>query len=129
VIDPLPASRPWKLRASPTTSNRPVASFASLSATSLASEPVLSSITRSSGSGARPARRSPSARTGSDSIHEFRWMTSSSDARIAAAIRGWLCPMVEQIWPEVKSRMRRPSVVSTHAPDARATVSGAKPPA
>jgi hypothetical protein len=128
VIDPLPASSTWKLRASPTTSNRPVASFASLTATSLASEPVVRSITRSSGSGARHASRSPSARTGSDSIHEFRCTTSSSDARIAAAIRGWLCPTVEQIWPEVKSRMRRPSVVSTHAPDARA-VSDAKPPA
>jgi hypothetical protein len=100
-----------------------------LTATSFASEPVFSSITRSSGSGARPASRSPSARTGSESIHEFRWTTSSSDPRIAAPIRGWLWPIVEQIWPDVKSRMRRPSVVSIQAPDARATVSGAKPPA
>src|SRR3954469_3077471 len=70
VIDPLPASRPGDVRARPTTSNRPVESFASLTATSLASEPVLSSITRSSGSGARPASRSPSASTGSGGLPE-----------------------------------------------------------
>src|SRR5581483_7034533 len=101
-------------------------SFAILSATSLTSEPVFSSIERSSGAGTRLASRSASASTGSDSIHELRCTTSSSERRIASEIRGWLCPIVEQIWPEVKSSTRFPSVVSTQEPSARATTKGAK---
>ena len=42
---------------------------------------------------------------------------------------GWLWPRVEQIWPEVKSRIRLPEAVSTHAPSARAIGSGANDPA
>src|SRR5581483_1778316 len=125
----MPDRRPWKLRVSPTTSNRPVCSFASLSATSFASEPVLRRIERSSGAGTRPARRSASASTGSESIHELRCTTSSSDRLIASLIRGWLCPIVEQIWPDVKSRTRLPSAVSTQAPSARATTKGENPAA
>ena len=103
--------------------------LAIFSATSFASVPVLRSSTRSSGSGKSPTSRSPSARTGSESIHEFRWTTSSSAERTAAAMRGWLCPRVEQIWPDVKSRIRLPEAVSTHAPSARAIGSGANDPA
>jgi len=106
-----------------------VKSLASLSATSFASDPVFRSITRSSGGGKRPASRSASASTGSESIHEFRCETVSRLSLMACAIRGWLWPRVEQIWPDVKSRIRRPSVVSTQAPWARATTNGAKPPA
>jgi hypothetical protein len=40
-----------------------------------------------------------------------------------------LWPSVEQIWPDVKSRIRRPEAVSIHAPSARAIGSGAKDPA
>ncbi len=113
----------------PTTSKRPVCILAIFSATSFASVPVLRSRTRSSGAGKSPTSRSPSASTGSESIHEFRWTTSSSAERTAAAMRGWLCPSVEQICPEVKSRMRLPLAVSTQAPSARAIGSGAKEPA
>ena len=52
-----------------------------------------------------PTSRSSSASTGSESIHEFRWTTSSSAERTAAAMRGWLWPSVEQICPDVKSRI------------------------
>ena len=44
-------------------------------------------------------------------------------------MRGWLWPSVEQIWPDVKSRIRLPYAVSTQAPSARAIGSGAKEPA
>jgi hypothetical protein len=86
-------------------------------------------MTFSSGGGRSETSRSASASTGSESIHELRWTTSSTAWRIAAAIRGWLWPSVEQIWPEVKSSTRWPSAVSTHAPSARSTTKGAKPPA
>ena len=128
LTDAIPERSPWKERVRPTTSHRPLTILASLSATSFASEPVFRSITRSS-PGTSPASRSPSASTGSASIHEFRCETVSRLARIASPMRGWLCPSVEQIWPDVKSRIRRPSVVSTQAPSARATVKGANPPA
>ena len=62
-------------------------------------------------------------------IHELRWMTSRSERSIASTMRGWLWPSVELICPEVKSRIRSPSVVSTQAPSALATTNGAKSPA
>ena len=95
--DAIPDRSPWKLRVSPTISQRPVCIFASLSATSFASDPVFRSITRSSGAGTSPASRAASASTGSESIHELRCETVSRLSRIAAAIRGWLWPSVEQI--------------------------------
>ena len=111
----------------PTTSQRPVCIFAILSATSFASVPVLRSSTVERRR-EEPDEPLPSASTGSESIHEFRWTTSSSAERTAAAMRGWLWPSVEQICPDVKSRIRLPEAVSTHAPSARAIGSGARSP-
>jgi len=98
------------------------------SAASIPSPPVESSITRRSGSGSVPTRRSASASTGSDSIQELRWSTSRQAASIAATTRGWLCPTVAQIWPAVKSSTLWPSTSSTNDPDARVTTPSTKAP-
>jgi len=66
------------------------------------SPPVESNITRRSGSGSVPTRRSASASTGSDSIHELRCSTSRQAASIAAIARRWLCPTVAQICGEIE---------------------------
>ena len=123
-----PAVTPCQLRVSAATSKRPLESLAMRSAASIPSPPVESSITRRRGSGSVPTRRSASASTGSDSIHELRCSTSRQAASIAATTRGWLCPTVAQIWPAVKSSTRCPSTVSTNDPDARATTPSTKSP-
>ena len=66
--------------------------------------------------------------TGGESIHELRWMTSSSACLTASATRGWLWPIVAQIWPAVKSSTRRPDAVSRYEPLARTIGSGQKSP-
>jgi hypothetical protein len=63
--------------------------------------------------------------TSSDSIHELRWRTRSQASRMAWVILGWLCPIVEQIWPLVKSRYLFPSWSQIHDPSARLTTNGA----
>src|SRR5579875_3567566 len=111
----------------PTISKRPVCILAMRNAISLASAPVFTRMTLFSEAGTRRTSRSASSSTGCESIQELRWMTVSRDCCTASTMRGWLCPFVEQIWPEVKSRIRCPSVVSSHAPEARATMNGANP--
>ena len=69
-----------------------------------------------------------SSSTGGESIHELRWITSSSARRIASATRGWLWPIVAQIWPAVKSRTRLPSSITMKEPDADLTRPGANGP-
>jgi len=114
---------PCQLRVSDTTSKPPVASLAMRTAASLASPPVLRNIERSSPAGISAATRSASASTGSDSMPELRWTAAPRARWTASTMRGWLWPIVAQIWPEVKSRTRRPSTVSSHDPDARAITS------
>ena len=97
-------------------------------ATSTDSPPVERNIARSSGGGSVASSASASSSTGGESIHELRWMTSSSARRMAAVTRGWLWPMVAQIWPAVKSRMRRPAAVSTNEPAARTISSSENAP-
>ena len=46
----------------------------------------------------------------------YRWTTRSPASRIASRIAGWLWPSVAHIWPDVKSRIRRPSAVSSQLP-------------
>ncbi len=46
---------------------------------------------------------------------------------MASTMRGWLCPIVLQIWPLVKSRMRFPWRSQTQLPSARSTRKGANP--
>jgi hypothetical protein len=98
------------------------------SAASIDSPPVERNIARSSGAGSVAISAPASSSTGGESIHEFRCTTSSSARRTASATCGWLWPTVAQIWPAVKSRIRRPSAVSTKEPDARTIRSGAKAP-
>jgi len=93
------------------TSNRPVCSLAIRTAASIDSPPVDRNMARSSPGGSVATSASASSSTGGESIHEFRCETSASALRTAAPTRGWLWPIVAQIWPAVKSRMRRPSSV------------------
>ena len=92
-----PPVNPCQLRVSEATSNRPVLSFAMRTATSIDSPPVDRNIARSSGRGSVSSSASASSSTGGESIHELRWITSSSDRRMADVTRGWLCPTVAQI--------------------------------
>ena len=126
-MDATPAVSPWKLWPSPTISKRPVASLARRIATSFDSDPVLSTMTLSSGAGSRSARRSARRMTSSESIQLLRWRTRSHASRMASTMRGWLWPIVLQIWPLVKSRMRLPARSQTQLPCARCTMNGANP--
>ena len=47
---------------------------------------------------------------------------------MASTTRGWLWPIVAQIWPAVKSSTRLPSSISMKEPDADLTRPGAKGP-
>ena len=123
-----PPVRPCQERVNDATSKRPVCSLAMRTATSIDSPPVESRMVRSSPAGNVPTSASAKSSTGGDSIHEFRWITLSSERRIASPTRGWLWPMVAQIWPAVKSRMRRPSAVVTHEPSASTMRSSTKSP-
>ncbi len=95
--------------AKPTTSQPPVTSLAMRSAASLDSAPVLSSRQRSSPGGVASARRVASSTTGRDSMPLNRWSSVWIDSVTTAAISGWEWPSSALIWPEVKSRMPRPS--------------------
>jgi hypothetical protein len=97
-------------------------------ATSTDSPPVERNIARSSGGGSVAISASARSSTGGESIQEFRWMTSSSECRMASVTRGWLWPTVAQIWPAVKSSTRLPPAVSSQEPRARTTRSSAKAP-
>ena len=48
--------------------------------------------------------------------------------RTTSTISGWLWPMMALIWPEQKSRMRRPSASHMKLPCARWAMIGAKSP-
>ena len=47
---------------------------------------------------------------------------------MASTTRGWLCPIVAQIWPAVKSSTRLPSSSSRKEPDADLTMPGENGP-
>jgi len=94
-----------------TTSKRPVTSFAIRIAASLASAPVVSSRTFSSGSGSDSASRRDSVTTGRDSMPLNRWSRSATARCTVATISGWEWPRMALICPEVKSRILRPSAV------------------
>jgi hypothetical protein len=51
----------------------------------------------------------------------------SQASRMASTILGWLCPIVEQIWPLVKSRYLFPSWSQIHDPSARLPRTGRTP--
>ena len=123
-----PAVTPCQLRVSATTSNFPLDSFAIRSAASFASPPVERNIARSSGAGSVARSRSASEITGGDSDQEFRCMTSRQARSMASTTRGWLWPIVAQIWPAVKSSTRLPSSISMNEPEADLTRPGAKGP-
>ncbi len=123
-----PAVTPCQLRVSPTTSNLPENSFDIRSAASFASAPVERNIARSSGAGSVATSRSASDSTGGDSDHELRCMTSRHARSIASTTRGWLWPMVAQIWPAVKSSTRLPSSISRNDPEADLTMPGENGP-
>ena len=123
-----PAVTPCQLRVSAITSNRPEKSFDIRSAASFASAPVDRNIVRSSGAGSVASSRSASESTGCDSDHEFRCITSRHALSIASTTRGWLWPIVAQIWPAVKSSTRLPSSISRKEPEADLTMPGEKGP-
>ncbi|GED11837.1 hypothetical protein CCE02nite_38360 [Cellulosimicrobium cellulans] len=97
-------------------------------AASFDSAPVVRSRTFSSGSGSVPAIRRARSTTGRESIPEKRWSSVPIWLRTVSTIAGWLCPRIALIWPDVKSRTRRPSAVVTKLPDALSTISGVNGP-
>ena len=123
-----PAVTPCQLRVSATTSNFPLNSFDIRSAASFASAPVDRNIARSSGAGRVATRRSASESTGGESDHELRCITSRQARSIASTTRGWLCPIVAQICPAVKSSTRLPFSSSRNEPDADLTMPGENGP-
>jgi hypothetical protein len=118
----MPCQEPVK----PTTSNLAVESFASLSAASFASPPVLRKSDFERPGGSIWAMRWDSATTGGLSMPLKRWSAPSHASRIASTMRGWLWPRVAHIWPEVKSRISRPSVSQIRMPRALAMRRGTK---
>ena len=103
-------------------------SLAIRTATSIDSPPVERNIARASEGGSVATSARARSSTGGESIQALRWMTSSSARRIASVTRGWLWPIVAQIWPAVKSSTRRPDAVSRNEPLARTTGSGQNSP-
>jgi hypothetical protein len=92
-----------------TTSCRPVTSLAMRSAASFDSAPVLKSRQRSSPGGACRAISAASATTGRDSMPLKRWSSERICSVTTATMSGCEWPSSALIWPEVKSRMPRPS--------------------
>ena len=93
------------------TSWPPVSSLASRSAASFASPPVERNIARASGSGSSAISSRASSVTSRERKPLNRCTARSPASRIASRIAGWPWPSVAHIWPEVKSRIRRPSSV------------------
>ena len=84
---------PCQLWANPTTSQPPVAIFASRNAASLDSAPVVNSSTLFR-PGANPASASARSMTGRDSIPEKRWSSRPIISVTTATISGWECPRI-----------------------------------
>ena len=106
-----PSVIPCQERLNATTSCPPVTSLAIRSAASLDSAPVVSSSAFSSGAGSDSASRRESSTTGRESIPLNRWSSVPACSRSVAVIAGCECPRIELIWPDVKSRSSRPSLV------------------
>jgi hypothetical protein len=129
VLDAAPAVMPCHEPAKASTSWPPVVSLASRSAASFASPPVDRNIARASGSGSSAISSRASSVTSLEMKPLNRCTARSPAPRIASRIAGWPWPSVEHIWPDVKSRILRPSSVSSQLPSARSTrKSGNSPP-
>ena len=128
--DPAPPVMPCQEPPRASTSYPSVAIFAIRSATSVASDPVLTKIVRFSPPGSQScASVCASSATTSGIIPLKKWNAFSPARCTASTMAGWLCPMVAHIWPEVKSRYSRPFASVTMVPLAeRNSVGNASPP-
>ena len=85
---------------------------------------MVRSSTFSNGSGSDSASRRDRSTTGRESIPLKRWSSVPAISRTVAVIAGCEWPRIELIWPEVKSRSSRPSLVCSTLPAARSTIVG-----
>ena len=120
---------PCQDRANETISCLPVTSFAIRMAASFDSAPVVSNSAFSSGSGSVPARRRARSTTGRLSMPLNRWSSLAACRVTVATISGCEWPRIALIWPEVKSRIWRPSSVNRKLPAAWSMISRVNAPA